>query len=248
MMVTSLHCPNCGAPLPPKVQSGLAVCLYCNATVRIQPDEATSPETIATVEARLDAERMAEIKQMLLAGHRSEALQCYQQLTGAGDVDAEQAVGDLGRQLTVDIVRHQNLTPYGVLMVILWAVVFIGAGAAGLAGRLHPLLAILATVFAGWNLFFYYPAVRTTLRYMGAPVALANTLKLAPIGQFYLRGRTVHAFKVWLEVRPKAGQPFQAEMILPVREKNLPRAREGEVIQVKYLPNRPGQVIYFQKG
>jgi hypothetical protein len=93
-------------------------------------------------------------------------------------------------------------------------------------------------------LFFYGPAVITTLRFLGAPVAPATTLKLAPVGTTRIGGQKVHTLIALLEVRPAQGQPFQAEMLVPVRDQNLARARAGEILRVKYLPGDPPRLIY----
>ena len=38
----------------------------------------------------------------------------------------------------------------------------------------------------------------------------------------------------------------QTQAVIPVREENVAQVRQGEVIQVKYLPGKPGSVIYQQ--
>ncbi len=114
----------------------------------------------------------------------------------------------------------------------------------GLSGRLNPWIALLLAGFSAWQLVFFGPSVWISLRFWKAKTAAAVTLKVASIGRIKWRG--IFSVKVLLEVQPTHEPPFQAEMVLPVQEKNLARAIPGEVIQVKYLAEDHSQVIYHQ--
>ena len=50
-------------------------------------------------------------------------------------------------------------------------------------------------------------------------------------------------FRVLVEVRPPGGTPFQAEMNLPVRRRNVSNLRPV-VVRVKYLRDDPNSVIF----
>jgi uncharacterized Zn finger protein (UPF0148 family) len=242
-MIDSLHCPNCGAPIHPGPNQGLLICLYCNTSIRIQT-QADQPQ--ATAEASLDADMMAQLKQLLLAGKQTEALRLYQQQTGADAQEAQEAIGNLGKQISIDVVRHQTLRPFGILFVTIIVLVLVVSVVAGLLGRMHPALAIVFAGFAALNLFFFAPGIRATIEFLGGTIAPATIVKVAPVGAATMRGQTIHAFKFLLEVQPANGQPFHSELLVPVRSTSLARAQPGTVIQVKYLPRDPTRLILYQ--
>lgn len=237
----ALSCPKCGAPLHLEAGQTLAVCLYCNSTVRVQ-----APAQ-ASVDRALAGADLEAVKKLLAAGRRAEALAAYRQMTGADQAEAEAAVENLGRQVTAAVLYRQLLRPLGIGIFLALTVVLAAALGGWLAGWLNPWLALAVGMLAAWQwVFFIGPLVRT-VRYWRAPVAEAVTLKLAPIGVFQRAGEDVHAFRVWLEVRPAGGAPFRAEIQLPVRESNLARAREGALLRVKYFPGDPASVIFYEK-
>jgi hypothetical protein len=176
-MADALNCPNCGAPLRPSLHSPLALCLYCGSSVRLQADESSSP----VVDATLDENELARLKQLLLDGGREEAVRLYVQMSGADETAARMAVSGLGRQISLDIIRSQNLTPYGAWMVTLWSLLLLASLAAAALQRLHLLVALALAAYAGFNMALFLPALRTSLRYLRAPVAPAVTLKLSPV-------------------------------------------------------------------
>lgn len=242
-MITSLHCPNCGAPIHPSPNQALLICLYCNAAIRIKP-ETSQPQLAAG--ASLDDDTMAQIKQLLLSGRQDEAVRLYQQQTGADPQEAQEAIGNLGKQISIDVVRHQTLRPFGILVVAIMVLILVVSVAAGLLGRMHLVLAIGLAGFAALNLLFFAPAIRATLEFLGAKIAPATIVKLAPVGVATMRGQTVHSFKFLLEVHPENGQPFQSELLVPVRSANLAKAQPGAVILVKYLPHDPTRLIFYK--
>src|SRR5262245_11515245 len=244
-MIDSLHCPNCGAPIYPGPNQGLLICLYCNTSIRIQ---AQNDQPQATAEASLDADMMAQLKQLLLAGQQEEALRLYQRQTGADPREAQAAIGDLGKQISIDVVRRQTLRPFGILLVVIMALLLVVSIVAGLLGRMHPALAIGLAGFAALNLFFFAPGIRATIEFLGAQIAPATIVKLAPVGVASMRGRPIHTFKFLLEVQPENGQPFQSELLVPVRSESLLRAQPGAVIWVKYLPQNPTRLIFYKSA
>lgn len=244
ILPSALNCPNCGAPLHPGSNSQLSLCLYCGSSVRVQPGM-TDP---LTIDSTLDEHELAELKQLLLDGAQAQAIQFYQQKTGSSDAETREAVSDLGRQISLDIIRSQNLSPYGAVMVVISAALLLASLGAAWLRLLHPVVALLLAAFAALELFFYAPAMRTTLRFLRAPVAQATTLKLAPVGIARLGRQKVHTMLALLEVQPEGGPAYVAEMLLPVRDQNLARAVPGAVFQVKYLPDERQSLIYFGKA
>ncbi len=242
-MLESIDCPNCGAPLPADLKSGVTACLYCNSSIRVTLDD---EQTNVTVEKTLDEKELAEVKRLLLAGQRSAAVEHYRQSTGADEEEAAEIVDGIASQLTAYTARGQQLTGLGWVLVAAWSILLVGAVVFGITGNIHPLLALVMIAFGGINLNYFIPSIRTTLQFARAPIASAVTLKLAPIGVMPLRKENIHTFRAWLEVQPKDEPPFRAEMIIPVREANLSRAVPGTEIYVKYLKD-PVRLIFHQR-
>ena len=112
-------------------------------------------------------------------------------------------------------------------------------------GGIHWLISIGAMLYGAWMLYFYFPALASTLAFRKGKPAKALVLKLAEIGTTRLGRQRVRVFKLLVEVQPLDGTPpYPAEMLLPVREQNVPRAQPGTTIQVKYLPGEPERVIF----
>ncbi len=241
-MLQSLSCPNCGAPLKSAATHTRLVCLYCNSTVRIEGD--TQPPSVA-VDSTLDETEMREIKQLLLDGHKSAALELYIEKTGAGGEDASEALKDLSQKLSLDIVRQQQLTPTGIALVAGYALLT-GAGLyLTIFGGVHWLISVIAMLYGAWMLYFYFPALASTLAFRKGKLAKAHVLKLAEIGTTRIGRQRVRVFKLLVEVQPLDGTPpYPAEMTLPVREQNVPRTQPGTTIQVKYLAGEPERVIF----
>ena len=241
-MLQALTCPNCGAPLKSTPAQTRLFCLYCNSTVRIEPD-AQLPR--AEIDSTLDEAEMGEIKQLVLDGQKSAALEVYIEKTGASTDEASEALKDLSQKLSLDIVRQQQLTPTGIAIVAGYALLT-GAGLyLTIFGGVHWLISVIAMLYGAWMLYFYFPAVASTLAFRKGKPAKAHVLKLAEIGMTRLGRQRVRVFKLLVEVQPLDGSPaYPAEMTLPVREQNVPRAQPGTTIQVKYLPGEPERVIF----
>ena len=112
--------------------------------------------------------------------------------------------------------------------------------AAGVAGAIPP---VAAVILAGVGLAVLWPLARgpfTTVRYLAAPRAQATVVRAASIGEI----GEAHVFRILLEVQPPGGAPFQAEMNLPVRRRNVPNLRPGLMLRVKYLREDPSSVIF----
>jgi hypothetical protein len=210
--------------------------------VRIEAD--TRPPSVA-VDSTLDETEMREIKQLLLDGQKSAALELYIEKTGAGGEDASEALKDLSQKLSLDIVRQQQLTPTGIALVAGYALLT-GAGLyLTIFGGVHWLISVIAMLYGAWMLYFYFPALASTLAFRKGKPAKAHVLKLAEIGTTRLGRQRVRVFKLLVEVQPLDGTPpYPAEMTLPVREQNVPRTQPGTTIQVKYLAGEPERVIF----
>jgi hypothetical protein len=223
----------------PQAQA-LSVCLYCDSIVRLSPNAAQP----AVVERQAAPEDMARIKQLVLSGNHTEAQDRYRQATGASADEAHAAIETLRRQISIEMVRRQQLNAFGWLVIALSALGVVAALVAGLAGALPPLWAVGLALLPASLLLVYAPGIATSLRYLPAHTAPASVTNLTHIGHYKARAEEVHAYRVVLEVRPPEAQPFRAELMLPVRQQSLAQLRPGVLLQVKYLPGDPGSVIF----
>lgn len=218
----------------------LSVCLYCDSQIRILQE---NHERVAAVETTPAAPDMREFKPLQLAGRRDDALRLYQEKMNTGALEAAQIVDSLTRELSLDIVRHQQLSPFGMLIFGLSGIAVCTALIAGFLQQATWLLVAVIVFFGSVQIWFALPAFLTTLKFVRGMVAPAQVLKIAPIGKTKLGGKNIHAFKLLLRVEPPQETPFEAEMLLPVQEKNLSRMQTGTTLRVKYLRN-PLRVIY----
>lgn len=239
-MLTTLNCPNCGAPLQVDEGRTYTVCLYCNSTVRIQPDD-SRPSVLENTLVEAD---MRTLKQWLLAGRRSDALQLYMETSGADEAVARQAIQDLERQISVDVIRNQQLTRKGLWYVGLYGVVFLVAVLAGLTGQIYPLLALALAALTAWQLWVLLPSIRLSLRYRDAISATATILKTARVAEIKARTGKLYAVKLLVEVHPPEGEPYQGQLLLPVQEASLEQTQPGDRLHVKYLPDDPQQIVF----
>ena len=235
----SLTCPNCGAPLTDQSGQKLWLCIYCNTLLRVPTDD-----TELTIEKTVSAAEMESVKTLLAEGKRDAAIPLYQQITGVPTEDAEKAVETLVKQYAYGIVRRQQLNGVGIALVILYALALPLSLIAWSQGVLHPILAIIIAGFSALNLLVFERAIRTTFQYLGAPKAKAIIQHYTPTSKVSTRGGFVYTFKVLLEVQPTGSVPFQDTLILPVREKNLPKMRSGAAIRVKYKPGVAGSLLF----
>lgn len=237
----ALNCPNCGAPLPDPGERHLAVCLYCNSVVRL---EAGNEQPHGALERSLPPEDMESIKKMLLDGQRTEALRSYQRLTATETAEAEMVIDALAKDLSMNTMLNQQLTPYGVILAGLSLVVDIVIVIAWVVGKLSWGWAVFLLVLPVFQVIFLGPALLTTLRYAFASRAPAITLKMAHIGVFKTTRMDVHTYRVWIEVQPPGRPPFRTELVLPIKAESLYKLKPGARFQVKYFPGRPESVLF----
>lgn len=242
MPAEALSCPQCGAPLALSAQPQLTICIYCNATVRVShPAGGAVPaaDVVATAKEPTP-EALAEIKQLLVNGQRAEALARYQALTGLAEAEANTALQSLVNQVSIAIIRNQELNAWGWLYVAL-AVFALGFSiVAGAMQWLSGPWAWLIVIGANLWLAFWLRPVFNTLQMLGAVRAPATVLKIAPIGVW----NKVHFFRVLLEVTPAQAPPFQAQLNLPVRAQSVHKLHPHTQLEVRYLPNNVERMVF----
>ena len=114
-MTRTFECPACGAPLDYDGVHPTQRCPYCNNSV-IVPEElhpeqnhgqaqAVSPGTVIPVLGYEDLEKFKEVKNLIAAGKKIEAIKVYREITGLGLMEAKLAVEDLEAGKPVEINR-----------------------------------------------------------------------------------------------------------------------------------------------
>jgi hypothetical protein len=233
-----LACPNCGAPLRPTNDQTLVICLYCGSSSRLnQPLD--SPLQVSK-EAELTEEELDEVRKLLAAGKREQAVQRYREATPVSGPEAEQAINGLSKQLAAQTILRQQLGPLGYVLILFFAVLFIVSIWAILSRAIPTWLGILLVILSASQLYPFLGAIRTELRLRHAKEAPAVILKYLQTGQF----RQAYTFRAWVEVRPADEAPFQAEMDLVVRKKRLADLHENSLISILYQPGDPPLVVY----
>ena len=242
MPIEVLSCPRCGAPLPPFGEHGVAICIYCNSSVRLKPGAAGAPQAEALSAEELPTGVMERVKELIAAGHRSEAVNLYQQHAGVDAAAADAAVEQLAK---LTILRLTGQMPLNWLGVFMGAVpIALAAAGAAWAARLaleagglawQWLLALgLAALAALW-LVGYLRRLRSNLVTAIGPHGRARILRLGVISDKFRSGGTLVTLE--MEVRPQPGGPaFRDQETVLVRNESLPKLEPGQAIHVRYDP------------
>lgn len=103
MATESLNCPNCGASLEVGIEDGIKVCGYCQSTIRVT--NTGSGKSMLTLESSqgssLSQDTQEEIKQLLQAGKKIEAIKMYRAYTDVGLKEAKDAVEAIGESIGI---------------------------------------------------------------------------------------------------------------------------------------------------
>jgi ribosomal protein L7/L12/streptogramin lyase/DNA-directed RNA polymerase subunit RPC12/RpoP len=128
-MAKTFECPACGAPLDYEGADATMRCPYCHNSV-IVPEELLSdhqPENVPEASPRIttpdlgidNLKRLKEVKALIEAGKKIEAIKLFREITGVGLREAKQAVDDLEAGVPVEITSFSSTahtassTPYG---------------------------------------------------------------------------------------------------------------------------------------
>jgi hypothetical protein len=239
--VESLHCPNCGAPLPRQPAQTLAACLYCNSTIRITPGAAP----VATHAVEVPPEAVDEVKRLLLLGQHAPAVAYYASAAQVSAQAAELAVQGIERTMAY----YPPLNHWGVAM---WAgLVLVGLGALLWGGLLIQrgavavgvLVMIVSALFTAANVLVLGRGLPGYLLSLRGRAAKALVLKTWLIRTARVSGQPVELTRLLLEVHPEGGRPYQAEANIYVRAVSKPKFTPGASIRVKYDPQAPDRIV-----
>lgn len=246
MHVHHLTCPNCGAPLPLEAAQRLALCAYCNTSVRVVADpSAPGPTRLAA--DNVPRPIVEQVKQLVVAGRHDDAVALYAQHAGVPPAEADTAVKQLITPLLFRLTSRMPFHGVAILIVLL----LIGAATAGAGwAALHavehnPVFAILALACAAVALglaLHVAPKIVSALVSRFGPEGRARLLKVAVIKTDYARGGTL--LLALMEIAPVSGAaPFRDEEAWLVRNESVPKLAAGNVIRVRFDRGRDPRVF-----
>jgi len=252
VQVHHVTCPNCGAPIGIAAGRFAAICIFCNASLRVEPTSAPGvAPTLATAEvSREDIERA---KQLLLDGERPRAVEHYATVACVPRSEAEAAVEQVFLTSVLKLYRDQPINLIGFLMYL--GLVALGATAAGIAGGAaleEPglwLVVALGSAFSLWMLYRLARHLRSTWVLSFGADGRGRVLKCAVLRRFPERGTTLAA--VLFEVTPGDGSPpFLDQETLTLSAQGAERLVVGNTVRVRFdrgrtlvFPTSPIEVV-----
>lgn len=237
-MPKSLNCPNCAAPLRVRENQTLALCVYCGSSLKLEAD-GVKPQPIEQRE--LTADVMQQINQLLLDGHRAEAVALYVQHTNVTPAEAREAIGNLATQVARRTMLRQPINNLGIVLLVAYTLIGLGALWWGLTNN-SWLVVLLGAGWIVWNWVVFLPAILGRWQYETGRAAPAVVRRMLPLGEMKVRGEMVAAVRLWLEVRPNDRASYQAERNVILRQSSLERLSTGSTIEVRCRPDR-GEAI-----
>jgi len=237
MQVSSLNCPNCGAPLQFENGQNRTLCLYCGSTIQAEPTAGASAVTFT-----LPEDVHQQLKQLVIDGRQAEAIELYRQRANVTQAEAAQTLRRLVTDLTRRTLVQQPLSNLGLALVFL--IDSLGA-VITLLGIMHEnywamALGIGAIVIES---LIFAAAIYARLLQQFGRVAPAVVRRFTRLGEVKLRGQSqpLPVVRLWLEVQPRQQATFQTESNIVAKPQTYAQLKSGLVIEVKY--NGLGHVI-----
>lgn len=245
--VTSVECPRCGAPLPLANGATALICLYCNASVRVEHAASDDPRPPTLSIHAVKPDVVQRVKQLVLDGKRADAVALYAQEVKLDRNAAERTVDELLTPLTLAMVRRAPFSAFGffntLLTVAALAVSFVwsalrvadGAGYVVLAATTALLLAAFL-----WRIVIP-KLISHGVRAWGTEgrAAILNRAILKP---GIRKGFT--AIRVVMRVEPvRGGASFVDDESLLVRDESLAKLVPGCVIRVRFDDGKDRRVF-----
>lgn len=248
MHVHHLTCPNCGAPLPLEAAQRLALCAYCNTSVRVVADpSAPGPTRLAA--DNVPRPIVEQVKQLVIAGRHDEAVALYAQHAGVPPAEAEAAMKQL---ITPLLFRLSSRMPLRIGAIPIFLAI-IAAAAAGAAWAVlqaiednpaFALLALLCAAVAVWHIHFIAPKVVSTIVDRFGAEGHARIARVAVLRRDHVKGGTL--VLVLMDVTPASGEaPFRDEEVLLLRNESVPKIEVGNIIRVRFDRGRDRRVFPF---
>ncbi|MEJ7732529.1 MAG: hypothetical protein WKG00_25400 [Polyangiaceae bacterium] len=240
-LVTRLTCPGCGAPLRVAEGQRHAMCPYCSASVLVgAPPPAMAGSAAAAPTAVRDGVSPADVEQikaLVVAGKRDQAVGLYQRVAGVDRPDAEQAVDQLSILSLVRMTRRAPLQVWGIALYC--AVIAVGVGLAAWAGPrvidqpAYALLVLLGAAIAARHVWGLVPKlVSTVVTWVGA-TGRGHVLRSAVLSARFAGDGVLKL--VLFEVQPDAGgAPFVDEEVIALHPRSAPLLEPGNVVPVRF--------------
>jgi hypothetical protein len=233
-MTTSLNCPNCAAPLKVREGQTVALCVYCGSSIQLTAAGA-APRPIE--QSELTPDILQQINQLLLDGRRAEALALYSQHAGVSATAAREAIDNLAQQLTRRTLLRQPINNLGLALLAGYTLIGLIAVSWGLSNG-SWLIVLLGAGWIGWNWLVFIPATIIRWRYERGQVAPARVQKIVWLGEMTVRGQSVTAARLWLEVRPAGHPAFPMERNVMLRRESVEQLATGSTVEVRCQPDR----------
>lgn len=243
----SIQCPRCGAPLPLPSGATAVICAYCNASIRVELPVAGAAGARPTLTMQAIAPDVVEqVKQLVLAGKRPDAIALYAEHAKLERPAAEKAIDGLLTPLLLSMTRRAPINAFGFFLVA----VILGACVAGLWWSVprvpvnvgYLLLALLCALVAGWHVWWFVPKAISTGVGMWGSEGRAAILKRVVLKPGFRTGGTLVA--VVMRVEPVGGgAPFVDEETMLVRDESLSKLEPGSVIRVRFDGGRDRRVF-----
>lgn len=248
MNVVSLHCPNCGGPLPVKPEQTLAACVYCNSTIRIVP--AAAAERVVTQVVEVAPEVIDEVKRLLVLGQRMPAAEYYARAAGISQAEAETAVQAIEKRMA----HFPPLSGAGIVMLVTFDLIGLAGVLAGAAlvnrGQwpVGVVLFLAGAFFMLGNSLVFLRGLRGYLLVKRGRPASAEILKVWLIRTTKAGQQPVDLSRLMLRVCPPGEPAYNAEANVFISGKSRPKFQVGSMIRVKYDPLDRARVVVTGAG
>ena len=239
--IESLNCPNCGAPLNVKPNEEIAFCLYCNSSIRISKHEETGEQNV--VHTRIPAEIIKEIKQLILSGNKSMAIEICQKASNTDEAEASRIIETFITGITNKIALNRPLSLKGILFAVLYFAILISAGYVLISGISNAgvvkVVCWILMIFMFIIILSISRSIFVTIKHSTKKWTKAVILKYVLITQ----KKKLSFFKVLLDVKEQDSNSFRTETNIMMKTADISKLQEGKIIDVKYYPGEKNNVI-----
>lgn len=245
LVVTDLTCPGCGAPLRISDGQRRAICAYCNASVLVSAPAAAQAGPRAGGAApgptlQRDGVQPADVEQikaLVVAGKRDEAVALYQRVAGVDRPAAEQAVDQLSVISLFRMTRRSPLNAFGFLLYT--SLIALGGGLVAwgvlrvLDAPAYALMIVAGAFIAVWHLRQLGPKLLSTLVIRSGATGRGRVLRAAVLTERFAGDGVLKL--VLFEVQPEAGgAPFVDEEVLALHPTSATLLEPGNVVPVRF--------------
>lgn len=234
--LTLSRCPNCGAPLDVQAGRTVAICIFCNVSLRVER-AATAEMSAALTAASVAPEDIERVKQLLLDGQRDAAIAHYARVAQVSTAEAHTAVENVYLSAYWELTKHVPINAFGFLLY--FVLVSIGAGpaafAATRAGESPGLWVVVAlgALFALVQVRSFLRHLRSTLVANFGATGRGRVVKCAVVRAVPERGASIVV--VVFEVTPDGGgAPFVDQETLFVGEQSRAKLAVGNTVRVRF--------------